>query len=129
MVINTGAQLFHISFWFSCTLVSFLPLCLSTERGNKLSRPDDEHLIWYGDLRWRHSDERESSCEKFDWLVHYMEGDTNTDDETEGDVSRLQLSALDDSVPREFADLAAKVHRALVNLQQKHAFHVNAGIA
>ncbi|KAG2060534.1 hypothetical protein BDR06DRAFT_1002431 [Suillus hirtellus] len=45
-------------------------------------------------------------------------------------VTRLNLTALDDSVLREwFADLAAKMHRALVNLQQKQAFHVNACIA
>ncbi|KAG2087131.1 uncharacterized protein F5147DRAFT_728305 [Suillus discolor] len=45
-------------------------------------------------------------------------------------VTRLHLTTLDDRVPREwFADLAAKVHRALVNLQQRQAFHVNAGIA
>ncbi|KAG1893471.1 uncharacterized protein F5891DRAFT_1048608 [Suillus fuscotomentosus] len=60
---------------------------------DKLSRPDDEHLIWYGDLRWRHSDEREPSCENFNWLVDYLEDDTNTDDETEGDAL-LALSAM-----------------------------------
>ncbi|KAG1825357.1 hypothetical protein EV424DRAFT_1392197 [Suillus variegatus] len=45
-------------------------------------------------------------------------------------VTRLNLTALRDSVPREwFADLAVKVHRALAKLQQKQTFHVNAGIA
>ncbi|KAG1847248.1 hypothetical protein C8R48DRAFT_731591 [Suillus tomentosus] len=45
-------------------------------------------------------------------------------------VTRLNLTALRDSVPREwFADLAVKVHGALAKLQQKQTFHVNAGIA
>ncbi|KAG1787434.1 uncharacterized protein HD556DRAFT_1409233 [Suillus plorans] len=61
---------------------------------NKLSRPDDEHLIWYGDLRWRHSDEREPSYEKFNWLVDYLgDAENHTDHETEGDAL-LALSSM-----------------------------------
>ncbi|KAG2040400.1 hypothetical protein BDR03DRAFT_1089823 [Suillus americanus] len=62
---------------------------------SRLSRPDDEELIWRGDLQWRHSDEREPSCEEFDWLVDYLADDAknSTDDETEGDAL-LALSAM-----------------------------------
>ncbi|KAG2757222.1 hypothetical protein P692DRAFT_20814223 [Suillus brevipes Sb2] len=62
---------------------------------NRLSRPDDEDLIWDGDLRWRHSDGRKPSCEEFDWLVDYLAGDAEhrTDDETEGDAL-LALSSM-----------------------------------
>jgi hypothetical protein len=62
---------------------------------DRLSRPDDEVLIWNGDLRWHHSDEREAGCEEFDWLVDYLAGDAEhrIDDETEGDAL-LALSAM-----------------------------------
>jgi hypothetical protein len=60
---------------------------------DRLSRPDDEDLIWNGDLRWRHSDGRKPSWEDFDWLIDYLAGDANTDDETESDVL-LALSAM-----------------------------------
>ncbi|KAG1896950.1 uncharacterized protein F5891DRAFT_561524 [Suillus fuscotomentosus] len=58
-----------------------------------LSRPDDEELIWSGDLCWYHGDGDENSYEEFDWLVDYLASDTNTDDETEGDAL-LALSAM-----------------------------------
>jgi hypothetical protein len=62
---------------------------------DRLSRPDDEDLIWNGDFRWHHNDEREPSWEEFDWLVDYLAGDAEhrTDDETEGDAL-LALSAM-----------------------------------
>jgi hypothetical protein len=60
---------------------------------DRLSRPDDEDLIWNGDFRWHHNDKREPSCEDFDWLIDYLAGDANTDDETESDVL-LALSAM-----------------------------------
>ncbi|KAG1748223.1 hypothetical protein EDB19DRAFT_1905277 [Suillus lakei] len=40
----------------------------------RLSLPDDEDLIWDGDLRWRHSDGLMASCEEFDWLIDYLTG-------------------------------------------------------
>ncbi|KAG2076181.1 hypothetical protein BDR04DRAFT_1090061 [Suillus decipiens] len=70
---------------------------------NRLSRPDDEDLIWHGDWRWHHSDEHEPSYEEFDWLVDYLAdntvcspaegGDARTDDATKGDAL-LALSAM-----------------------------------
>ncbi|KAG2357913.1 hypothetical protein BDR07DRAFT_318131 [Suillus spraguei] len=73
---------------------------------NRLSRPDDEDLIWHGDWRWHHSDEHKPSYEEFDWLVDYLAdnnticspadliaGDAHTDEETKGDAL-LALSAM-----------------------------------
>ncbi|KAG1838911.1 hypothetical protein DFJ58DRAFT_120860 [Suillus subalutaceus] len=64
---------------------------------SRLSRPNEEELIWRGDLQWRHSDEREPSCEEFDWLIDYLADGRHdadsTDDETEGDAL-LALSAM-----------------------------------
>ncbi|KAG1886676.1 hypothetical protein F4604DRAFT_1675549 [Suillus subluteus] len=64
---------------------------------SRLSRPDDEELIWRGDLQWHHSNEREPSCEEFDWLIDYLADGRHdadsTDDETEGDAL-LALSAM-----------------------------------
>ncbi|KAG1805470.1 uncharacterized protein BJ212DRAFT_868562 [Suillus subaureus] len=64
-------------------------------RSYQLSRPDDEQLIWHGDLCWHHSDEREPRCEEFDWLIDYLAGDAEhcTDNDTEGDAL-LVLSAM-----------------------------------
>jgi hypothetical protein len=64
-------------------------------RPDRLSRPDDEYLIWEGDLRWHHSDKREPSYEEFDWLVDYVKdaAEDDKDDETEGDAL-LALSAM-----------------------------------
>ncbi|KAG2109033.1 uncharacterized protein F5147DRAFT_836864 [Suillus discolor] len=59
----------------------------------ELSRPDDEQLIWSGDMCWYHSDGREPNCEEFDWLVDYLASDANTDYETQGDAL-LALSAM-----------------------------------
>lgn len=37
-----------------------------------LSLPDNEKLIWNGNLCWSHGDGREPDCEEFDWLVDYL---------------------------------------------------------
>jgi hypothetical protein len=58
-----------------------------------LSLPDDEHLIWNGDLRWSHSDGLAPSCKDFDWLVDYLSKVNGIDDATEGDAL-LALSAM-----------------------------------
>ncbi|KAG2357894.1 hypothetical protein BDR07DRAFT_317545 [Suillus spraguei] len=62
---------------------------------NQLSRPDDEDLIWTGDLQWYDSDGRAPSCQEFDWLVDYLAVDAehHRDDETKGDAL-LVLSAM-----------------------------------
>ncbi|KAG2102315.1 hypothetical protein BD769DRAFT_1507318 [Suillus cothurnatus] len=60
---------------------------------SRFSRPDDEELIWRGDLQWRHSDGRELGCEEFDWLIDYLEDSAKTDDDTEGDAL-LALSGM-----------------------------------
>jgi hypothetical protein len=59
----------------------------------QLSRPDEETLIWDGDLRWHDSNEDEPSCEEFDWLVDFLADYTYRDPETEGDAL-LALSAM-----------------------------------
>lgn len=62
---------------------------------DRLSLPDDEELIWDGDLRWRHGDGLMPSCEEFDWLVDYLvdEAGKKADDKTEADAL-LTLSAM-----------------------------------
>ncbi|KAG0699176.1 hypothetical protein DFH29DRAFT_62225 [Suillus ampliporus] len=68
-------------------------------KSNHLSLPDDETLIWDGDLQWWHSDGLMPDYEEFDWLVDYLESyvparPTNTaEDEIEGDAL-LALSAM-----------------------------------
>jgi hypothetical protein len=62
-------------------------------RGEHLSRPDDEKLIWYGDWRWWRNEELAPSCAEFDWLVDYVM--FQVDDETKGDAL-LALSAIPD---------------------------------
>jgi hypothetical protein len=62
-------------------------------RGEHLSRPDDEKLIWYGDWRWWRNEELAPSCAEFDWLVDYVM--FQADDETKGDAL-LALSAIPD---------------------------------
>ncbi|KAG1717655.1 hypothetical protein EDB19DRAFT_1810709 [Suillus lakei] len=59
------------------------------------SLPDDENLIWHGDLRWCHNDGLMPSFEEFDWLIDYVadEAGNRGDDETEGDAL-LVLSAM-----------------------------------
>jgi hypothetical protein len=59
------------------------------------SLPDDEDLIWNGDLRWCLKDGIIPSCEEFDWLIDYLadEAGHKGDDETEGDAL-LALSAM-----------------------------------
>jgi len=39
---------------------------------DRLSLPDDEVLIWNGDLSWCHSDGRTPSCEEFGWLIKFL---------------------------------------------------------
>ncbi|KAG1724653.1 uncharacterized protein EDB91DRAFT_1170624 [Suillus paluster] len=79
---------------------------------DRLSLPDDEELLWDGDLRWRHSDGHEPGCQEFDWVIDYLElsaptkpveaanngtkNDSPTetaDDETDGDAL-LALGAM-----------------------------------
>ncbi|KAG1745223.1 hypothetical protein EDB19DRAFT_2023698 [Suillus lakei] len=66
-------------------------------RSDRLSRPDDEDLIWHSDLQWRDGDRHAAGCEEFDWLVDYLADEIEhvhvTDDETEGDAL-LALSAM-----------------------------------
>ncbi|KAG1737765.1 hypothetical protein EDB19DRAFT_1909538 [Suillus lakei] len=64
-------------------------------RSDHLSRPDDENLIWHGDLHWRDSDGHVPGCEEFDWLVDYLTGETerDIDDDTKGDAL-FALSAM-----------------------------------
>lgn len=59
------------------------------------SLPDDENLIWIGNLWWRGRDGLIPSCEEFGWLIDYVadEAGHKGDDETEGDAL-LALSAL-----------------------------------
>jgi hypothetical protein len=60
-----------------------------------LSLPDDEELIWFGDLLWCHSNGHAPSCEDFDWLIDYLVdalGDRR-DYDTAGDAL-LALSAM-----------------------------------
>jgi hypothetical protein len=59
----------------------------------QLSRPDEESLIWSGNLRWHDGNEHEPSREEFDWLIDYLADYAYTDDETEGDAL-LALSAM-----------------------------------
>ncbi|KAG2119266.1 hypothetical protein BD769DRAFT_1028287, partial [Suillus cothurnatus] len=61
-------------------------------RQMRLARPDDESLIWDGDLRWHHSDKHEPSCEEFGWLIDYL-ANAHIDDEAKGDAL-LVLSAM-----------------------------------
>ncbi|OJA11725.1 hypothetical protein AZE42_11467 [Rhizopogon vesiculosus] len=58
----------------------------------RLCLPDDERLIWRGDLRWRHGNGSTPSCDEFDWLIDYLVRHEE-DDETEGDAL-LALSAM-----------------------------------
>ena len=64
------------------------------QRGH-FSRPDDEKLIWDGDLQWCHKDGRTPCCEEFDWLVDYLVDriEHKTDEETQRDAL-LALSAM-----------------------------------
>lgn len=56
-----------------------------------LSLPDEEKLIWEGDLRWRKNNGDTPQYEEFDWLIDYLAA--NMDDETQGDAL-LALSAM-----------------------------------
>ncbi|KAJ8589255.1 hypothetical protein M405DRAFT_215604, partial [Rhizopogon salebrosus TDB-379] len=55
--------------------------------GIYISQPDDEHLIWYGDLRWHHANGHTPSCEEFDWLIDSLVDQVHgeTDEETNCD--------------------------------------------
>ena len=39
---------------------------------DRISLPDDEEVIWYGDLQWCNDDGNTPSIEIFDWLVDYF---------------------------------------------------------
>jgi len=39
---------------------------------DRISLPDDEEVIWYGDLQWCNDDGSTPSIEIFDWLVDYF---------------------------------------------------------
>jgi len=60
----------------------------------KVSLPDDNKVIWDGDLQWRNNDER-PPCNEFDWLIDYLVEKTGhePDHETQGDAL-LALSAM-----------------------------------
>ncbi|KAG1745221.1 hypothetical protein EDB19DRAFT_1906344 [Suillus lakei] len=77
----------------ACTAIGTM---LVHGRSDRLSRPDDEDLIWHSDLQWRDGDRHAPGCEEFDWLVDYLADEIEhvhvTDDETEGDAL-LALSA------------------------------------
>ncbi|KAG1740525.1 uncharacterized protein EDB91DRAFT_1132968 [Suillus paluster] len=62
---------------------------------DRLSLPDNEKLIWQGDLRWRHSNGLVPGCEEFDWLIDYLvdEADDEPDEATQGDAL-LVLNAM-----------------------------------
>jgi hypothetical protein len=60
---------------------------------HRLSLPDDEELIWNGDLRWRHSNGNKPRREEFDWLIDYLADKAKDDHDTEGDTL-LALSAM-----------------------------------
>ncbi|KAG2148859.1 hypothetical protein DEU56DRAFT_782538 [Suillus clintonianus] len=67
-----------------------------------LSRPNNENLIWKGDLCWSHIKGDKPDCQDFDWLVDYLADETENDkaDETENDkadetsYALLALSAM-----------------------------------
>jgi hypothetical protein len=41
-------------------------------REDHISHPDEEDLIWYGDLRWDHANGKTPSCKEFDWLIDHL---------------------------------------------------------
>jgi hypothetical protein len=93
-----SAQLDFIEAWYAelrhkADVRTALRTMVVYGRGEHLSRPDDEELIWYGDLRWSHNDGLAPSCEEFDWLFDYVI--LQADDETKGDAL-LALSAIPD---------------------------------
>jgi hypothetical protein len=58
-----------------------------------LSLPDDEDVVWNGDLQWwRHNDQHAPGCEEFDWLIGYL-NEEEADNQTAGDAL-LALSAM-----------------------------------
>ncbi|OJA21309.1 hypothetical protein AZE42_11109 [Rhizopogon vesiculosus] len=61
---------------------------------SRLSHPDDEQLIWEGNLEW-YRDGLAPQSEEFNWLVDYLavKVNDNKDDETKGDAL-LALSAM-----------------------------------
>lgn len=63
-------------------------------RSKGFSLPDDENLIWYGDLRWRHSDGLAPSWEQYDWLVDYLVEKSDSADDATKDDALLALSSM-----------------------------------
>ncbi|KAG1768530.1 hypothetical protein EDD22DRAFT_872234 [Suillus occidentalis] len=65
-------------------------------RDYRLSRPDDENLIWNSNLRWSYSDGCKPVPEDFDWLVDYLADiiEHNGDDETLAGDALLVLSGM-----------------------------------
>ncbi|OAX30754.1 hypothetical protein K503DRAFT_806773 [Rhizopogon vinicolor AM-OR11-026] len=60
----------------------------------RLSHPDDEQLIWEGNLEWYRNDGLKPQSEEFDWLVDYLvKINDDEDDETKGDAL-LALSGM-----------------------------------
>ena len=58
---------------------------------SRLSLPDEEKLIWEGNLEWWKDNGDTPQCEEFDWLIDHLVA--NVDDETQGDAL-LALSAM-----------------------------------
>ncbi|KAG1883381.1 hypothetical protein F4604DRAFT_287082 [Suillus subluteus] len=59
-----------------------------------LSLPDNEILIWNGNLCWSHSDGRKPDCKEFDWLVDYLANEVGHDKADETGDALLALSAM-----------------------------------
>jgi hypothetical protein len=59
-----------------------------------LSLPDDENLIWNGNLCWSHRDGSKPDCEEFDWLVDYLAEEVGYDKADETGDALLALSAM-----------------------------------
>ncbi|KAG1822041.1 uncharacterized protein BJ212DRAFT_1426470 [Suillus subaureus] len=59
-----------------------------------LSLPDNETLIWNGNLCWSDSDGRKPDCEEFDWLVDYLADEVGYDKADETGDALLALSAI-----------------------------------
>ncbi|OJA12112.1 hypothetical protein AZE42_06628 [Rhizopogon vesiculosus] len=80
---------------------------------SRLSLPDDEELIWEGNLEWYRNDRLTPQIEEFDWLVDYLAVKVNhdKDDETKGDAL-LALSAMHGlgSSAKQFSYIKSLIH-------------------
>ncbi|KAJ8582153.1 hypothetical protein M405DRAFT_937920 [Rhizopogon salebrosus TDB-379] len=65
-----------------------------------LSHPNEEELIWYGDLRWHHANGKTPSYEEFDWLIDYLVDRVpdETDDKTEGSSEKPDDETVGDAL-------------------------------